>query len=399
MRLLCLTPRLPWPPDRGDRLRAHHLLATFARDHRVTLLTACEGRAEAEATSELEGLVEAVHAVRLPPALSVATAAVHAWRPLPLQALYYRSARLRRALLSLDPGSFDAVYLHLFRLAPYLFPRPEGGLHRIVDLTDVVSGEIARSLPFRGPGGRLLYAHEGRRIGAYEDLLARRAEEVWVVSEAELEALLERSPRAPVRVVPNGVDTGLFAPDGSAAVAGRILFVGHLGVAHNADAARFLVEAILPRVRSALPEASLRLVGAGATAAVARLGRHEGVEVAGYVPDLPAELRRAEVFVAPLRFSAGVQNKVLEAMAAGRPVVTTPRVARGLEATPGTHLLVGDDAASLAEGTLRVLRDPGLAAELGRAARRHVAGRFTWEHARRRLADLEAELAGRRPRL
>ncbi|MEZ5330946.1 MAG: glycosyltransferase [Thermoanaerobaculia bacterium] len=397
MRLLCLTSRLPAPRDRGDRVRARGLLETFARDHRVTLLTACEDRTEVDRARGLEGIVERVCPVLLPRWLSLTAVASQAWRPLPLQALYYRSSRFRRALAALDPLSFDVIYLQLFRLAPYVFPLPAGPARprRIVDLTDVVSGEIARSLPFRGPAGRWFWSREGRRIAAYEESLGRQADEIWVVAEAERKALLSRVPEAPVRVVPSGVDAAAFAPDGSLPVAGRLLFVGHLGVAHNADAARWLVEEILPRVRARRPEAHVRLVGASPSRTVTRLGRRTAVEVAGFVPELAEELRCAEVFMAPLRFCAGLQTKVLEAMAAARPVVTTAEVARGLDARPGTHLLVGDDAASLAERTLELLADRPLAAALGRAARRHVVERFSWETARRRLLELGETVPGR----
>jgi sugar transferase (PEP-CTERM/EpsH1 system associated) len=385
MRLLCLTPRLPWPPDRGDRLRAYRLLATFAEDHRLTLLSAVERRRELEGVRELRPLCEAVHTVVRGRAHSTLVGALNAWRPLPLQVLYYRDRRFRARLARLLEESFDAIYVQLFRLAPYVTEGRRDWPPRILDLTDVVSGEIARSLPYRRGSTRWLLAREARRIAAYEGRVAALVEEVWVVSEAERRALGERAPGAAVRVVPNGVDGDRFRPRGVASVAGRLLFVGNMDVAHNIDAARFLARQVLPRVRRRVPDATLRLVGAGGGRRVAGLAARAGVEWVGFVPDLQEELERAAVFVAPLRFSAGLQNKVLEAMAAARPVVTTVRVQEGLDAVPGRHLLVGEDAETLADQVARLLVRPDLGAELGRAAREHAVSRFSWDLARQRL--------------
>lgn len=400
MRLLCLTPRLPWPPDRGDRLRAYHLLAAFGADHRVTLLSAVERREELAGVEELRPLCEAVHTVVRGRCRSLAGGAIHAWRRLPLQALYYRDRRLGAKLGRLISGQpFDAVYAHLFRLGPYVVDPSRRWPHRIVDLTDVVSGEMERSLPYRRGPGRWLYRHEARRVAAYENRLASAVEEVWVVSEAERAELLARVPGAHVRVVPNGVDGELFRPRAGAPVAGRMLFVGHMDVAHNVDAARFLVDEVLPRVRRRAPYATVRLVGAGGGRAIARLAARRAVEWGGFVDDLPTELARAAVFVAPLRYSAGMQNKVMEAMAAGRPVVTTPRVQAGLAAVDGVHLLVADGAEALAAAAERLLLDAELGRRLGEAARVHALAAFDWSVARRRLAAIATDRANALQRL
>jgi glycosyltransferase involved in cell wall biosynthesis len=170
------------------------------------------------------------------------------------------------------------------------------------------------------------------------------------------------------------------------------VFVGHLGVFHNVDAAVHLANEILPRVRLARPEVELLIVGAQPTAAVRSLGRRPGVTVTGYVEDLNAVLNRATVFVAPLRFAAGVQNKVLEAMAAGRPVVTSPLVARGLGAEVGRHLLAADDAVEFADQVLALLADETRQAAIGAAGRAFVAERYRWELVNGRVAEIARQL-------
>ena len=239
---------------------------------------------------------------------------------------------------------------------------------------------------------------EGSRIARYESQIAPRFDECWVISEAEALALARLAPRASVRVVPNG-----FEPErGVAAVERertRLLFFGNHDVLHNVDAARFLAAEVLPIVRESVPEATLDIAGKNSNV-VDSLARLPGVRVLGFVPDLERELSRASLFVAPHRFAAGVQNKVLQALGAGVPVVTTPVVLQGLAPAPDDIARVGSDAPSIAAEIVALLRDPVEAAALGRRGRAWATGRFSWREsleAFERLAPAH-ELASRASR-
>jgi len=286
---------------------------------------------------------------------------------------------------------YQAAYVHLFRMAPYVAARPD--LYRIVDLTDVISKEVRRSLPYRGLRSRLIYRLEQPRIERYERLVTRTFEETWLISEADRVTLAGACPGANIRVVPNGVDQDAFHPTGQAANPERLIFVGHLRVFHNVDAVRHLVQDILPRVQAEFPACRLAVVGADPGPEVLALAANPAVEVTGFVPDLNAHLNRAAVFVAPLRFAAGIQNKVLEAMAAGRPVVTTAIVQQGLGAVAGRDLLVADDAPSTAAQVCALLRDPDLRQRIGQAGLQFVRRTYTWEHVVQRLRAIEQEIA------
>ncbi len=391
MRLLALTARLPYPPDRGDRLRAYHFLRTLSREHEITLLSFISEESEGEHIAPLREICARVEVIHLPAWRSVINVALNLWRPLPLQSLYYRSGEMQTLVNRvLSETRFDAVYVHLFRMAQFV----EGGRWTaddpthpatILDLTDVISKEITRSLPYRGLFSRWLYAIERPRITRYEARLARAFEEIWLISPADRDELARRAPQGNIRVVTNGVDTEKLHPTGEPPLPDSLLFVGHMRVLHNMDAAELLAREILPLVRRETPRASLTLVGADPHPKIQALESLEGVRVAGFVPDLNAALNQAAVFVAPLRFAAGVQNKVLEAMAAGRPVVTTSIVNEGIRAEPGAHLLLADTPAETASQVARLLRDPALSARLGQAARAFVRERFSWEGAARRL--------------
>jgi len=391
MRILCLTSRLPYPPDRGDRLRAFHLIEHLSQEHELSLVSFIASELEREHVPALRGYCQDLHILPMGPSRSAINTALNIWRQEPLQALYYRLGAMRRLVDNLvATGGFDAAYVHLFRMAPYVAHHPH--LYRIVDLTDVISKEIDLSLPYRSTASRLLYKLEKGRISRYERWVAETFEETWLISESDRQVLARSCPEANIRVVPNGVDLEQFHPTGQPCISDSLIFVGHLRVLHNMDAAKFLAQQVLTLVRQDFPNCTLSIVGADPAPEIQQLGQSPAVAVTGFVPDLNEHLNRAAVFVAPLRFAAGIQNKVLEAMAAGRPVVTTSLVNDGLGARAGKHILVADDAHTTARQIVKLLTDARLREELGRAGRQFVEERYSWSHALERVRSIEQSL-------
>lgn len=379
MRILFLTSRMPSPPVGGDRFRVYHLLRTAAEaGHCVDLVTFDDGRMEPAALEPLRRFTSSYEIVHQPKAVSWWRAACAIPTRMPLQAAYYRSEEMsRRVARAFDRNPPDVVYTHLFRMAPYaLAEQARRDARWILDLTDVISGGIERSLPYRRGPQQWLYREEGRRIARYEALVAPRFDDCWVISEAEASALRDLAPQAPIRVIPNGFEPerNIVAPLRDAA---SLLFFGNHDVLHNRDAARFLATEILPLVRESIPGVTLDIAGKGAEG-LGSWVRRPGVRVLGFVPDLDRELRRASLFVAPHRFAAGVQNKVLQALSAGTPVVTTPVVHQGLAPAPDDVFRVGADASAIASHVVALLRDPREAARLGERGRVWACARFNW---------------------
>ena len=392
MQILFLTSRLPYPPNRGDRLRTYHLLKNLGSEHEITLVTFVNGVDEAELAGELEVLCEEIYVIRRPALRSLFSVASNLWRSLPMQLLYYRSRKMQRLVDTLLANeTYDAAYVHLFRMAPYV--TNTHNLYRIVDLTDMISSEIEASMPYRTLASRMVYSIEQPRIASFERFVASWAEETWLISDRDRLLLAESHPEANLQTVPNGVDLVRFFPVEEQKKEMRLLFVGHLDVFHNIDAVSFLVDEILPLVRQRIPQCTLDIVGAGKGTKLSGLGRKEGVRIRGFVPDLNQALNEAAVFVAPLRFSAGVQNKVLEAMAAAVPVVTTSNVNEGLAAQPQQDMLVGDGADELSQMIISLLEDEPMRMRIGQAGRRFVEQRFSWQRAVERLGKIERLLS------
>jgi len=375
MKVLYVSARFPWPPDRGDRLTGFALLRSLARRHEVTLLSYVDGHEPPDALEALRAIgvrVETVH-------LSRGRSWLQAWLGVlssePSQVAFYRSADMEaraRALLAERP---DAVFVQLFRMAPALAAVDHPA--KVLFLGDSIAMNLTRSRSRRPAWQRPGIDWERRRVAAYEVASARAFRESWVVSPVDRDDLVARGAPG-VRVVPHGVDETLFDVVPARAAEPRLMFLGNLSVPHNVDAAVYAAREVLPRVRAVRPDATLWLVGASPQPVVRALAALPGVTVTGSVPNLQPLLAAAHVMLAPLRFSSGIQNKVLEAMAAGLPVVTTNTVAEGLPEATGL-LRAAADADGLARETLALLADPAAATALAERARAFARERFSWD--------------------
>jgi sugar transferase (PEP-CTERM/EpsH1 system associated) len=280
-------------------------------------------------------------------------------------------------------------------MAQYLPAEPSRRV--IMDFVDVDSAKFAAYAESARWPMRWIYTREARLLLAFEQAIAKRADASLLVSEAET-ALFRRNTGAErVHAVENGIDTALFDPaaafdpvdEGPA----LIVFTGQMDYRPNVEAVTWFAEQILPRIRTAHPEARFAVVGRNPSDAVRALAAHEGVIVTGEVADVRGWLAAAAVVVAPLKLARGIQNKVLEAMAMARPVVASTAAAEGID-HDGT-IVVGATAAAIGEAVARLLSEPRQAEELGRGARARVIARYGWTA---RLAPLDA-LAGLSARL
>ncbi len=390
--ILFLVHRAPWPPDRGDRIRSWHMFEALAKLAPVHVATLADNAEEAEAARGkmmplCKSLVIEVRKVARPVALMRAVL-----RGEPVSNHLFRNARLARHVDDLvRRGGITHIVAFSGQMAQYI---PAGFDGRIImDFVDVDSAKF-RTYAEQDKRQPLNWVHarEARTLGAYEAEVARRVDASLFVSEAEAALFRNRSGLGPddVRAVENGIDTDRFDPaipsdtvgagDGALAV-----FTGQMDYRPNIDAVRWFAVDILPLIRQRHPQARFAIVGRAPTDEVRALEKLPGVTVTGAVPDVRPWLVAADAVVAPLLLARGVQNKLLEAMAMGRPVVASAAAAEGIDAEPGEHLLVADDAAAMADAVCALFDDRGAGARMGRAARARMIARYGWDA---RLAPL-----------
>jgi sugar transferase (PEP-CTERM/EpsH1 system associated) len=383
VRILFLTPRFPYPPLRGDQVRSYHQIRELARRHAVSLVSVTDRRVPAAARVHMASLCEQVSIRRL----GVGRAIAGIGRLLradgrPLQTLLYAAVGRDAVARLVAGGGFDLVHAQLVRTAGLL--PPETGLPIVVDLVDAMSASYRRRQAIAPWWQRPALALEAARLASFEQVLLRTASACLVVSEAERRALGLEGTRATVN--PNGVELQAFPFRPGSGAPARVVFIGNLGYPPNVDGVLWFASEILPRLRTRMPATEFIVVGPRAPRALRKLGRIPGITVAGFVPNVHEALTEAQVAVAPLRAGGGIQNKVLEAMAAGTPVVATTLAVGGIDVHDGEHCLVANTPAAFADAVALLFRRPELRLRLATAARARVVQQYSWEHS---VAQLE----------
>jgi len=380
MRVLFVSQLLPYPLDTGSKVRNYYLLRHLSRRHEITLVSFIRRDEERALAEELRPFCEAVHTVPL--RRSRARDAWHMARSLTMGVplLVARDAspvmgRLVRRLNQERP--FDVVQVSPLTMAPYALAF--SGPRRVVDFHDVMTSltrRLAQVLPlWLRPLARL----EALRLSRYEPGIVRRLDHALTVTEADRRELVRLgAPLERLSVVPIGVDSEV--PPVRKRNAGRaILHLGWLGYPPNLDGLRWFVQQVFPRVAAQLGDCTLYVVGGDPPADVVQAGlRDPRIVVAGRVPDVTPYLEKASALVVPLRSGSGMRVKILEAFARRVPVVSTTLGYEGIEASPDTHLLAGDEPEAFADAVVRLARDELLARRLTKGARRLVKAKYDW---------------------
>ena len=392
--VLYLTHRLPYPPNKGDKVRSYHLLKHLASDHRVFLGTFIDDPEDRIHLATVRELCADLHVARLSPLLARCRSLAGLVSGEALTLPYFRDDGLRAWVAQTRHDvAIDRVVVFSSAMAQYVEPIDESVL---IDFVDVDSAKWSQYADGHRRPMSWLYRREGRRLLAYERHVAARARRSFFVTENEANLFRGLAPECAdrVEVMPNGVDAEYFSPDhafDSPFAAGElaVVFTGAMDYWPNVDAARWFAAEVLPGLRVAWPLIRFHIVGRSPAASIRALASAE-INVTGTVPDVRPYLGHAAVVVAPLRLARGIQNKILEAMASAKAVVASESCASVLEAKPGRDFLTAGTADEFTRQIDTLLREPARAAAIGVAARNAVVAHYSWTA---HLADFDRYLS------
>jgi len=384
--LLFLCHRIPYPPNKGDKIRSFHLLEYLSRSHRIHLGTFVDDPADWEHLERLDQWCAERMVRPLRPPLARMRSLKGLAKGQPLTLPYYQDAALaawtRKAMRE---RSVKRVLIYSSAMAQYLLPETAEATV-VMDLVDVDSDKWRQYAKSRSWPMSWLYHREAERLLEFERSASAAAEATLLVSEEEAELFRRLAPEAASRVhaLRNGVDLAWFDPrvEHPSPYEGpgpHLVFTGAMDYWPNVDAVVWFAEEVMPLLRARFPQLRFHVVGSRPAERVRALAQEPGVEVSGTVPDIRPYIAHADAAVAPMRIARGIQNKVLEAMALARPVVASPMGAEGIRAEWGVELLVAESGEEFADALDRLLNDRERAVTLGEAARRRVEADYGWE--------------------
>lgn len=380
--LLYLTHRIPYPPNKGDKIRSYHLLKHLAERYHVHLGTFVDDPDDWQYADKVKQLCRNSFIAELNPKLARVRSlgALFANRSLSID--YYRHAGLQ-AWVAQVAKRHDIRRVLVFSSPMAQYAMDLRDARRVIDFVDIDSDKWRQYAEKKRWPMNQVYAHEAKQLLRYEQHVARSFDASLFVSQPEAELFKRLAPDSQQKTgfFSNGVDTEYFCPDPVfdnpyATDAAVMVFTGAMDYWPNVDAVQWFAKNVFPAILQAHPNAQFYIVGSRPSAEVQALAALPGVKVTGTVPDVRPYLAHAQLAVAPLRIARGIQNKVLEAMAMAKPVIVSPQALEGITAVPGEEIILAAEAPQFAEAAIKFLQRPD--PQLGTRARNKVIAQYGW---------------------
>ena len=384
MKILYVCHRFPFPPKRGGKIRPFNMIRHLAQKHQVTVCSIARSDAEAEEGAGIAPHCERFEISKVSNPVQVLRMVARVPTTVPSSMGFFWSPELAvkiNALLAAE--RFDLIFVHCSSVAQYV--THVHGIPKILDFGDMDSQKWLEYVRYKPFPLRLGYWLEGSKMVREEKRLAPLFDLCTATTRAEWETLEAYGTGVATDWFPNGVDADFFKPDGDGYDVDTISFIGRMDYYPNQECMFGFCERIWPLLRTRRPGMKLLIVGADPPPSVQRLGALAGVTVTGSVPDVRPYLLRSAAMVAPLNIARGTQNKILEAMAMGVPVVSSGIAAGGVDAVGGEHFLVANEAGEYAEAILRVVEDAAERRRLAQAGRQRMLSHHAWQCSMARL--------------
>lgn len=387
MKILVIVSRIPYPLEKGDKLRAYHQVRELSKNHEICLCCLSDQPEHPEAREKLREICSELHIIHLNKAIIYLNLLLAWFESRPFQVAYFHQRKAQKAVQRIvQRFAPDHIYCQLVRTAEYV--KNEHGISKTIDYQDAFSKGMARraereSNYFK----KKFFQTEARRLIRYEHLIFDYFNNKCIISEQD-KALIFHENQREIAVIPNGVDMDFFHPM-ETSPSYDLCFVGNMSYAPNVDSVLYLHNEVMPLVWREMPEVKVLIAGATPAEAITRL-HQERFEVGGWFEDIRDAYRRSRLFVAPMQIGTGLQNKLLEAMAMGIPCITSKLANDALGATHDQHLMVGSTPEDYAHHIIALLKNLQRGEELARNARLFVQQNYTWQSSVVKLEGLFA---------
>ena len=378
MRIFYICQRVPFPPDRGDKITTYNEIKHLARQHEVHVFCMADGVEDLANVTKVKDFAASIQAVAVSSFGAKWRAALALLTGEPLSVAAFSNRALHQAIRQAHARApADLMIVYSCNVAQYAAHFPD--CRRIMQFADLDSLKWGQYAERHRRPMKWLYGLEQRRLLDYERRIAHSFDHSLVCTAVEKRDFGALIPGAPVSLVANGVDLEYFQALHQPKVDGRMVFTGVMDYLPNIDAVEWFCTEIYPRVRQAVPQASFVICGSRPTDAVKNLAKISGVSVTGWVEDTRPHLDSAQVFVAPLRMARGVQNKVLEGLAMGLPCVTSMAAWSGTVIPQGEGIVASNDPAEFARQIVKLLTDTPYREQMALRARQSAEAHYTWQ--------------------
>ncbi|KON27196.1 hypothetical protein AC481_05555 [miscellaneous Crenarchaeota group archaeon SMTZ-80] len=393
MKILILTPFLPYPPQAGNRLRAFHWLSYLRKKHQIYLVSFIESINENSYLKNLMEYCADIITVLRRPKCGFMYRVMNLFKKPPYFIVeQFKSSTMQESITRLlENNRFDLILVSSLAMLQYV--DNVKGINKILDSVDCITRNYSQSWKVNtGFMDRIKSSIDYRKIREYEVSLHTKVDRCIVATSEDREFLECISPGLIVRIIPNGVDSEYFSPQPVEEDFPSLLFFGDMSYTPNKDAVVYLCLKILPLVKSSFPKLRVYIVGKNNPKINKCIPHEKGVIITGFVEDIRIFLSKASVSVCPMRIGTGIKNKVLEAMAMGKAVVSSSIGKEGIEASNGKDILIADSHESFAQRITELLRDKNLREKIGRNARELMEKNHQWEMQAQKIEAVFQEL-------
>jgi polysaccharide biosynthesis protein PslH len=375
MKLLVITSRIPWPLEKGDKLRMYHQLRLLAQEHEIILCALNDGKQHPDADAELRKFCKHIHYIHYSKPTLALNLVRTLFSKLPFQVGYFWHRKAQKLVDSFIAFyKPDLIYCQLIRTSEYA--RKHKRVPKVLDYMDVFSKGTERRMEKVASWKRWIFKMEWQRLLNYEHEIFNDFDGHIIISDQDRD-LLPVKDQQQIQIVQNGVDMDFFRPV-DIPKTHDILFNGNMSYPPNVESAQYLVQKILPLVHARKPDVNVLISGATPSAAVLAL-KSEHVSITGWVNDVRTGFAQSRMLVAPMQSSIGLQNKLLEAMAMRMPCLTTTLSNNALKAQAGQQIIVADTPEAFADEIISLLDDAEKANALAQAGYEFVQQHFSWE--------------------